>query len=156
MEVQELKVKSFVTKYNKEKKALISILQNIQEEYNYLPQEALRIVSETLNVPLIDIIGVATFYRAFSLEPRGKHLVTVCMGTACHVRGAPMILDEFQRRLGIEAGQTSEDKKFTLETVNCVGACALGPIAIVDGEYHGQLKTQEVQKILKGIDGKDG
>ncbi len=149
MDVQELKVKSFVTKYNKEKKALISILQNIQEEYNYLPQEALRIVSETLNIPLIDIIGVATFYRAFSLEPRGKHLVTVCMGTACHVRGGPKILEESERKLNIQAGETTKDKQFSLEVVACLGCCAIGPVVVIDGDYHAQTTIRKVGSILK-------
>jgi NADH-quinone oxidoreductase subunit E len=149
VDVQELKVKSFVTKYNKEKKALISILQNIQEEYNYLPQEALRIVSETLNIPLINIIGVATFYRAFSLEPRGKHLVTVCMGTACHVRGGPKILEEFERKLNIQAGETTKDKQFSLETVACLGCCAIGPVVVIDGDYHAQTTIRKVGPILK-------
>lgn len=149
MDVQELKVKSFVTKYNKEKKALISILQNIQEEYNYLPQEALRIVSETLNIPLINIIGVATFYRAFSLEPRGKHLVTVCMGTACHVRGGPKILEESERKLNIQAGETTKDKQFSLEVVACLGCCAIGPVVVIDGDYHAQTTIRKVGSILK-------
>ena len=149
MEVQESKVKSFVTKYSSEKKALISILQDIQEEYNYLPQEALRIVSATLGVPLIDIIGVATFYRSFSLEPRGKHLVTVCMGTACHVRGGPKILEEFERKLDIEAGKTTEDRQFSLETVACLGCCAIGPVVVVDGDYHAQTSIRKVGSILK-------
>ena len=127
MEAEEFKVKSHITKYNNEKKALISILQDIQEEYNYLPQEALRIVSKALGIPLIDIFGVATFYRAFSLEPRGKHLITVCLGTACHVRGGPKILEEFERKLNIEAGETSKDGQFTLETVACLGCYAIGP-----------------------------
>ncbi len=149
MEVQELKVKSFVTKYRSEKKALISVLQDIQEEYNYLPQEALRIVSDTLGIPLTDIIGVATFYRAFSLEPRGKHLVTVCMGTACHVRGGPKILEEFERKLNITAGETTEDRQFSLETVACLGCCAIGPVVVVDGDYHAQTSIRKVGSILK-------
>lgn len=149
MEVQESKVKSFVTKHHSEKKALISVLQDIQEEYNYLPQEALRIVSETLGIPLIDIVGVATFYRAFSLEPRGKHLVTVCMGTACHVRGGPKILEEFERKLNITAGETTEDRQFSLETVACLGCCAIGPVVVVDGDYHAQTSIRKVGSILK-------
>lgn len=149
MEVQESKVKSFVTKYRSEKKALISVLQDIQEEYNYLPQEALRIVSDTLGIPLIDIVGVATFYRAFSLEPRGKHLVTVCMGTACHVRGGPKILEEFERKLNILAGETTADRQFSLETVACLGCCAIGPVVVVDGDYHAQTSIRKVGSILK-------
>ena len=149
MEVQESKVKSFVTKHRSEKKALISVLQDIQEEYNYLPQEALRIVSVTLGIPLIDIMGVATFYRAFSLEPRGKHLITVCLGTACHVRGGSKILDEFEKKLNIHAGETTEDRHFTLETVACLGCCAIGPVVVVDDNYYAQTTIRKVSSILK-------
>ncbi len=149
MEAEELKVKSYITKYNNDKKALISILQEVQGEYNYLPQEVLRIVSEVLGIPLIDIIGVATFYRAFSLEPRGKHLITVCSGTACHVRGGPKILDEFERKLNIEAGETSKDGQFSLETVACLGCCAIGPVVVIDGNYHAQITIRKVASILK-------
>jgi len=149
VEIQESKVKSFVTKHNSEKKALISILQDIQEEYNYLPQDALKIVSETLGIPLIDIIGVATFYRAFSLEPRGRHLVTVCMGTACHVRGGLKILEEFEKKLNIKAGETTEDKQFSLQTVACLGCCAIGPVVVIDDEYHAQTTIRKVVPILK-------
>lgn len=149
MEVEELKIKSCITQYNTEKKALISILQDIQEEYNYLPQEALNIVSKTLGIPLIDIVGVATFYRAFSLEPRGEHLVTVCMGTACHVRGGPNILEEFERKLNIKADETTEDGQFSLETVACLGCCAIGPVVIVDGNYYAQTSIRKVDAILK-------
>jgi NADH-quinone oxidoreductase subunit E len=149
VEAEELKVKKHIKKYCNEKKALISILQNIQEEYNYLPQEALKIVSKTLGVPLIDIIAVATFYRAFSLEPRGKHLITVCLGTACHVRGGPKILEEFERKLNIEAGETSKDGQFSLETVACLGCCAIGPVVVVDGNYHAQITIRKVDSILK-------
>lgn len=149
MEAQEIKIKSYITKYNNEKKALISILQDIQEEYNYLPQEALKIVSETLDIPLINIIGVATFYRAFSLEPRGEHLITVCMGTACHVRGGPKILEEFERKLEVKSGETTEDGHFSLETVACLGCCAIGPVVVVDGDYHAQTNIRNVSSILK-------
>ncbi len=149
MDADTQKVQLLITKHNTEKKALISILQDIQAEYNYLPQEALKIVSETLDVPLINIIGVATFYRSFSLQPRGKHLVTVCMGTACHVRGGPKILEEFERRLDIEAGETTKDSQFTLETVACLGCCAIGPVVVVDGNYYAQTTIRMVGPILK-------
>jgi NADH-quinone oxidoreductase subunit E len=128
---------------------LISILERIQAQYNYLPQEALREVSKETGRSLVDIYGVATFYRAFSLKPRGKHLVSVCLGTACHVRGGPMIAEEFERQLGVCAGETTPDKDFTLETVNCLGACALGPIVTVDGRYFTKVGTAAVKKILK-------
>ena len=149
MAIETQKVKSFITRYKNEKKALISILQDIQAEYNYLPQEALRFVSESMGIPLIDIIGVATFYRAFSLEPRGKHLVTVCMGTACHVRGGPKILEEFERILSINAEETTKDGEFTLETVACLGCCAIGPVVVVDGDYHAQTTIRKVSSLLK-------
>ena len=136
-------------KHGNQKKALISILQNIQAEFNYLPKEALQAVSETLEIPLIHIIGVATFYRSFSLEPKGKHQVTVCLGTACHVRGGPKVLDEFEKKLGVEAGQTTEDGLFTLETVACLGCCAIGPVVVVDNDYYAQTSIRKVGSILK-------
>ncbi len=147
--IEAAKVKAFITKYSSDKNALITILQDVQSEYNYLPRKALIIVSQTLNVPLIDIISVATFYSAFSLEPRGEHTVTVCMGTACHVRGGPKILEEFERKLKIKAGHTTEDKKFTLETVACLGCCAIGPVVVVDNDYHAQTTIRKVLPILK-------
>ena len=149
MAIEIQKIKSFITKYRSEKKALISILQDIQAEYNYLPQEALRFVSESMGIPLIDILGVATFYRAFSLEPRGEHLITVCLGTACHVRGGYKILEEFEKKLNIEAGETTPDGQFTLETVACLGCCAIGPVVVIDGDYHAQTTIPIVNSILK-------
>lgn len=149
MNVQTDKVKSFITKYDHKKSALIAILQEIQAEYNYLPKNALIFVSQRLNIPLIDIIGVATFYSAFSLEPKGEHTVKVCMGTACHVRGGPKILEEFERRLNIESGHTTEDKQFSLDTVACLGCCAIGPVVVVDENYHAQTSIRNVDTILK-------
>lgn len=149
VEAEELKVKSLITKHNKEKKALIAILQDIQAEYNYLPQEALKIVSVRLDIPLIDIISVATFFRAFSLQPRGQHLITVCLGTACHVRGGPKILEEFERKLNIRPGETTEDRQFSLDTVACLGCCAIGPVVVVDGDYYAQTAIRKVDSILK-------
>jgi len=146
--IETQKVKSFIAKHNSEKKALISILQDIQKEYNYLPQEALRIISETLGIPLIDVVGAATFYRAFSLKPRGKHIITVCVGTACHVRGGPKILGEFKRDLDIDEGETTKDNQFTLETVACLGCCAIGPVVVVDGNYYAQTNMRKVKSIL--------
>ena len=149
MNVETQKAKSFIQKHDNQKRALISILQDIQAEFNYLPQEALQFVAETLEIPLIHIIGVATFYRSFSLEPRGEHQATVCMGTACHVRGGPKILEEFERRLGVESGHTTEDGQFTLETVACLGCCAIGPVVVVDGDYHAQTSIRKVESIIK-------
>ena len=129
--------------------SIISILEEIQSVFSYLPQEALEIVAEKTDKSLVDIYGVATFYKSFSLKPRGKHLISACLGTACHVRGAPLIVDEFERQLGIPAGETTPDNEFTLETVNCLGACALGPIVVVDGHYFSHVNTTEVTNILK-------
>lgn len=101
------------------------------------------------NIPLIDIVGVATFYRAFSLEPRGKNTVTVCLGTACHVRGGPKVLEEFERKLNVKEGHTTEDQEFTLETVNCFGCCAIGPVVTLNGDYYAQTNIRKVDSILK-------
>jgi NADH:ubiquinone oxidoreductase subunit E len=135
---------------------LISILEDIQGRYGYLPEGALMSVAEKTNRSLVDVYGVATFYRAFSLKPRGKHLVSVCLGTACHVRGAPVIAEEFQQKLGVKPGDTTEDNEFTLETVNCLGACALGPIVVVDGHYFSSVKSSDVipiiEKTVEGLD----
>jgi NADH-quinone oxidoreductase subunit E len=135
---------------------LISTLEEIQAKYGYLPRENLFEIAEKTGRSLVDIYGVATFYRAFSLTPRGRHLVSVCLGTACHVRGGPTIAREVEQQLGIQAGQTTPDNEFTLETVNCLGACALGPIVVVDGHYFPSVRVTEVKQILdkakSGID----
>ncbi len=143
------------SEFKANQKDLIHILHKVQAEYGYISPEAIAAISKHLKVSENEIYGVLTFYKAFSLKPRGDHLITICMGTACHVRGAPKILDEFRRGLGIEPGETSDDNFFTLETVNCVGACALGPIVISNGEYHGQMKTRDVGKLIGKIK-KDG
>jgi NADH-quinone oxidoreductase subunit E len=140
---------TILDKHNGERGGLISILEEIQAKYSYLPEEALKIVAEKTGRSLVDVYGVATFYKSFSLKPRGKHLCSVCMGTACHVRGAPVIAGEFERQLGAAAGETTSDKEFTLETVNCLGACALGPIVVVDGHYFSNVDSARVRKIIK-------
>lgn len=143
------KVKSLVEKYGGSSEAVIQVMQDIQNEYRYLPKEALVYLAEHTGVPLSQVYHVATFYTAFSLKPKGKHIVTVCMGTACHVRGSPKVLDQIERALGIKAGETSADMEFSLETVNCVGSCAIGPIVIVDGKYHGKQTPKTIEKLLK-------
>ncbi|MBA7471112.1 NADP-reducing hydrogenase subunit HndA [subsurface metagenome] len=148
----KVKVKSILDNYQHDKRMLVSILQDIQAEFNYLPQESLAEVNKGLDVPLSQVYSVATFFKAFSLTPRGRHLINVCLGTACHVRGAVRILEAMERELGIKAGKTTRDLKYTLETVNCVGACALGPIAIVDSEYSGQMNTEKVKPLLDSYD----
>ncbi|RLC71836.1 MAG: NADH-quinone oxidoreductase subunit NuoE [Chloroflexi bacterium] len=143
------KVGSVLERYSRDASQLVAILQDIQVEYNWLPKEALEEVSQELGIPLSRVFSVATFFRAFSLRPRGRHLIHVCLGTACHVRGAPRILEQIERQLGIRPGEMTEDLQFSLETVNCVGACALGPVVIVDGDYHGQMTPDRVKEILK-------
>jgi NADH:ubiquinone oxidoreductase subunit E/NAD-dependent dihydropyrimidine dehydrogenase PreA subunit len=133
---------------NPGREMLIQVLQDVNQEYRYLPPFALKYVSEKLQVPLSTVYHVATFYTAFSLKPRGKHLITVCMGTACHARGAPRVLEEFERQLEIPRGDTTPDRQFTLETVNCLGCCALGPVVMIDRDYH-QVTTDKVKNLLK-------
>ncbi|MCI4445140.1 MAG: NAD(P)H-dependent oxidoreductase subunit E [Candidatus Aminicenantes bacterium] len=142
-------VQEIVDRYGGNKSKLIAILQDIQAIYHYLPAEALKAVSRLLKIPLIDIISVATFYRAFSLKPRGRHVATVCMGTACHVRGAPKILEEFERQLQIKKGETSADGEWSLESVACLGCCAIGPVVVIDGNYHAHTSIRKVPDILK-------
>jgi NADH-quinone oxidoreductase subunit E len=142
-------VESVVNKWKNDKSNLISILLDIQDEYNYLPQESLLMVSEQLNVPLINVYSVATFYKVFSLEPRGKHLINVCVGTACHVRGGRRLVERLEKTLDIEVGGTTPDMQFTLETVRCLGACALGPVVVLDGEYHGHMSTKKMDALLQ-------
>ncbi len=150
------KLDAILDRYDRNPAQLIPILQDVQAEENYLPREALEAISEKLDIPLVRIYSVATFYKAFSLKPRGKHIVQVCMGTACHVRGAPRILDKMVRDFGIQPGGTTKDMEFTLETVNCLGACALGPIVVVDGEYHGQMTTPKWDKLYKTLKKAEG
>jgi NADH:ubiquinone oxidoreductase subunit E len=138
------------------KRALIPVLQNIQDRFHWLPPEALEHVADALGVPLVQVYGVATFYRSFSLSPRGRHICTVCLGTACHVRGGPAVLEQFERKLGIAAGQTTPDGKYTLERVNCLGACALAPLAVVDGRYYSQMNPAKAEAILAGMEKDDG
>lgn len=149
MDVEKNKIQSIVKKHQGLKKNLIAILLDIQDTYHYLPQESLCCVSDALGMPLIEIVGVATFYRAFSLTPRGKHTCLVCLGTACHVRGGPKILDEFERQLDVKAGDTTKDGHFTLETVACLGCCAIGPVVVIDEAYHGHATIRKVGSILK-------
>jgi NADH-quinone oxidoreductase subunit E len=143
------RILDIVARLNGTRGAVIAVLEEIQSEHGYLPEEALRAVADGMGRSLVDVYGVATFYRSFSLEPRGRHLICVCLGTACHVRGAQMVVEEFERRLGVKAGETTPDGEFTLETANCLGACALGPIVVADGRYFSNVGTAEVKRILE-------
>ncbi len=142
------RVAAIIDKYNADEGQLISILQDIQSELYYLPKETLIQVSDAMGIPLSRVYSVATFFKAFSLKPRGKHLIDVCLGTACHVRGAPKVLEQIERSLKISRGETTSDFKFTLETVNCMGCCALGPVVRLDGKYFGQMSAGKVDSIL--------
>jgi NADH-quinone oxidoreductase subunit E len=127
---------------------LISYLQDVQKELNYLPQDAIRFVAQRVSVSLPRVYGIATFYRAFSLKPRGRHIIHMCMGTACHVRGASKLLEAFERELGIESGETTYDDRFSLEPVRCIGCCGLAPVFTVDGKFYGKMTQEKVPEIL--------
>lgn len=142
-------IDKILKKYDYKKSSLISILQDIQAINRWLPQETLKYISEKMEIPLIDVYSLVTFYKSFSLKPRGKHIVTVCSGTACHVRGGPKVLLEIENQLDIIVDETTPDKNFTLETVRCLGACALGPLMVVDKKYYGQMNPKKVASTLK-------
>lgn len=139
---------ALVEKTESHRSGLIAALQDIQEERGYLPEEALRDFSEKKSIPLIDIYSVATFYSSFRFKPRGKHVLQICLGTACHVRGSTQVKDELCKKLGIEPGETTPDLEHTLETVNCLGCCAIGPVLVKDGKYHGQVRIKDIDSLL--------
>ena len=145
-------VERIIEKHDCEASSLIQVLLDVQSENNWLPKEALERVSERLEVQLARIRHIATFYKAFSLVPKGRHQVHVCLGTACHVRGAPRVLNTLEELTGIQAGETDMELKFSLETVNCLGCCALGPVVEIDGKTHGNVSTARTADVLKGCD----
>lgn len=151
----EKKVKKIVDRYGAKKNSLIAILQDIQEAFNYLPKEALIVLNRAMEVPLARIYEVATFYNAFSLTPRGKYLVDVCAGTACHVKGAFNLLESLERKLKIKCGETTKDEMFTLEKVRCLGCCSLAPVVRIGGDIHAYLTQDKIPKILRNY-GKQG
>lgn len=151
--VQELtevdkEIDEIVGKYQDDKSALIQVLIEVQREKRWLSKEALKQVSQRLGVALTQIYHIATFYKAFSLTPRGRHSVTVCLGTACQVRGAPRLLDNITQTLKIDSGETSADAQFSLDTARCLGCCAIGPVMVVDGEYYGKPSRKEVEQVV--------
>jgi len=146
------KVDKILNKYEERKGILIQILLDIQNQFNWIPPEAMNRISKKFRIPLSQIYRVASFYKAMSLTPQGRHLLRVCLGTACHVRGGKRIMDKAQEVLGLQAEGTTQDLKFTLERVNCLGCCALGPVIVVDGEYHGHMAAHDVGKILKACE----
>jgi len=147
--VQELgNVDKIIDKYRGSKKALIQILLDIQAQNHWLPKPALMWVSERLGVSWSHIYHIATFYKAFSLTPRGRHMVQVCLGTACQVRGAPRLLEKVMDVLNIKPGETDQEQRFTLTTVNCLGCCALGPVMVVDGDYYGNPSAEQIKQTV--------
>jgi NADH-quinone oxidoreductase subunit E len=141
-------VTAIIKKYGNDRSQLVSILQDIQSEFNYLPRAALDKVSKKMDIPQSQVFALATFFRAFSLKERGKHIVNVCLGTACHVRGGELILDSLQRQLGVTTGGTTADHNFTLESVNCMGCCATGPVVKIGDEYFGHMTNDKVEPML--------
>jgi NADH-quinone oxidoreductase subunit E len=143
------KLDEILTRHGRDKTALLAILQDIQDESNYLPRSWLEKLSAELDIPLTKIYRMATFFKALSMKPRGRHICSVCVGTTCHVRGAPRLIDKIERDYDLKPGQTTKDMELTLETVGCVGACALGPLVILDGKYFGHVTTDRLGKVFK-------
>lgn len=143
------RVNDILQKYSNERPSLIPILHDINNEFCYIPMESLKPVSKYLNLPVGEVYRVSTFYKIFSTKPKGKKQIRVCMGTACHVRGSQNILSEFERALNIRCGETTRDQKYSLETVNCVGACARAPIVVVNNEYYSDVKSNRVKKLIE-------
>ncbi len=147
--MEKQKVEQIIAKHKSEPSALIAILQDVQEEYRYLPEEAMAIVVDRLNIPLSRAYSLATFFTAFSLKPRGRHSIKVCMGTACHVRGSGMILEKIERDLNVKRGETTDDLKFSLDEVYCLGCCGLAPVVTIDEDLYGQVTLVKMPKILQ-------
>ena len=146
------KVDEIIDRYPARQDVLIQLLLDMQDEFTWISKEAILRISERLKIPISQIYRVASFYKAMSLVPRGKHIVSVCLGTACHVRGGPKIMDKAEESLKIRAGETTEDMKFSLERVNCLGCCAIGPVVMVDKDYYGKLAPAKVKKVLESYD----
>jgi NADH-quinone oxidoreductase subunit E len=142
-------IDTIIKQYGGKESAILAILQDIQAKEKYLPKETLEYVSQKMEIPMTSIFRIATFYNALSIKPRGRHEIDVCLGTACHVRGGNKIMDKLERDLGIPVGETTKDKRFTLESVRCVGCCSLGPVAVVDGEVFGRLTQDKLPTLLK-------
>lgn len=143
------KVSDIISKYEGREGDVISVLQDVQEEFNHIPKDALKEVSERLQIPFSRAFALATFFTAFSLEPKGEHPISVCMGTACHVRGAPRILEQIERELNVKEGHTTEDGKFSLDEVHCLGCCGLAPVITIGDDLYGKIKISQLKRILK-------
>lgn len=149
-------LESIISGYEGKRENIIPILQKVQEEYTYLPEHMMAEIANYTRVPASDIYGVATFYAQFRFAPTGKKIISVCRGTACHVRGAPRIFEELIDQLDLEGEGTTEDMEYTVETVACVGCCALAPVLTVNEEVHGDLTKQKVKKLIEAEEGKNG
>lgn len=145
------KIDNIMKIHSWEESALISILHEIETLFNYLPDWALRYISEKLNIPMIQVYGVASFYDAFHLKPRGKHLVRVCKGTACYLRGATQVFEALERELGIKEGETTRDQKFSLKSVHCLGVCALAPVVLIGERYFDKTSPTKLRSVLKKV-----
>jgi NADH:ubiquinone oxidoreductase subunit E len=148
--MKSAQLEKILKRYDNNSANVLAVLQDIQASENYLPRKTLEELAQKLQIPLTQLYYLATFYRAFSLQPRGRHLVTVCTGTACHVKGAASILNTLERELKVQPGETTGDKEYTLETVNCLGSCALAPLVVIDGHYHGRMLGTTALSLLRG------
>jgi NADH-quinone oxidoreductase subunit E len=148
-ERQMAEIKDILDRYPDTPDVLIQLLLDVQGEMNWISKESVQAISRKLNVPMSQIYRIASFYTAMSLEPRGRNVVSVCMGTACHVRGAPKIMDKMEYTLGVRAGETTSDMKYTLERVNCLGCCAMGPVVTVNKDYYSKLNPAKVKEVLE-------
>ena len=150
---EEKRMKEIIFGHPAEKRFSLAAMQDIQREFNYVPREAMEMISEYLQIPLSKLYGMATFYKALSLKPKGKYVIKVCDGTACHIRSSQVIISELEKILGIQVGEITPDGQFSIETVNCVGACALAPVMVINGEYHGNLTAQDIDGIIRSYKG---
>jgi len=141
-------VNEILDRYPAERTAVLAVLEDIQAEHRYLPREALETTAKKLNMKLSDVYQLATFYKAFSLKPKGECIIKVCLGTACHVNGGPQILEAVEKELGIKAGSTTPDAKYSLEAVRCVGSCAIGPVMLVNEQPHGKMTTTKTAELV--------
>lgn len=148
MDVEIKKVNEIISRYDQSEESLLAILQDFQREFHYVPEEGMKRLSDVLYVPESKIYAMGTFYKTLSLEPRGKHTVKVCMGTACHLKGAGQILEAIERELGVKRNHTTEDKRYTIESVNCVGACAMAPVVVVNENYYGHMRPSKIMDVL--------
>jgi NADH:ubiquinone oxidoreductase subunit E len=149
MAVDRKKIDEIIAGYEKSEESLLAILQDLQREFFYVPEEGMKRLSEVLGVPESKIYAMGTFYKALSLEPKGRHTCKVCMGTACHLKGSNQILETIERELDVKRNSTTEDNRFTIESVNCVGACAMAPVVVVDDDYYGQTRPSKIMDVLK-------